>query len=87
MEHIGIDVHKNFCRVCLLSQDGELIERRIKTERASLRALFGSRLRARALVESSTESSGGRPVLQRALATRAETTSAVLRNVSGCTPQ
>ena len=56
MQHIGIDVHKNSCQVCLLSEDGELIERRIKTERSSLHAQFGDRPRARILIESSTES-------------------------------
>ena len=38
MEHIGIDVHKNSCQVCILTEDGELIERRIKTDRSSLHA-------------------------------------------------
>ena len=56
MEHIGIDVHKNSCQVCILSEDGELVERRIKTDRANLYALFSDRPRARILVESSTES-------------------------------
>ena len=56
MQHIGIDVHKNSCQVCALTEDGGLIERRIKTERSSLHALFSDRPRARILVESSTES-------------------------------
>ena len=56
MEHIGIDVHKNSCQVCVLTEDGELVERRIKTDRASLHALIGIRPRARILIESSTES-------------------------------
>jgi transposase len=56
MEHIGIGVHKNSCQVCVLTEDGGLIERRIKTERASLHVLFGDRPRARILIESSTES-------------------------------
>jgi transposase len=56
MEHIGIDVRKNSCQVCALTEDGELVERRIKTERSSLQAMFGGRPRARILVESSTES-------------------------------
>lgn len=56
MEHIGIDVHKNSCQVCVLTEDGALVERRIKTERASLSALFGDRPPARILIESSTES-------------------------------
>jgi transposase len=56
MEHIGIDVHKNSCQVCVLTEDGQLVERRIKTERSNLHALFGDRSRARILIESSTES-------------------------------
>ena len=56
MEYIGIDVHKNSCQVCILTEDGELIERRIKTERSSLHALFNDRPWARILIESSTES-------------------------------
>jgi hypothetical protein len=43
MEHIGIDVHKNSCQVCILSEDGGLLERRIKTDRSSLHALFKDR--------------------------------------------
>jgi transposase len=56
MEHIGIDVHKNSCQVCTLSEDGELCERRIKTDRSTLHALFQDRQPARILIESSTES-------------------------------
>lgn len=56
LEHIGIDVHKNSCQVCVLTEDGGLVERRIKTERAGLHAMFGVRPRARILIESSTES-------------------------------
>jgi transposase len=56
MEHIGIDAHKNSCQVCVLTEDGGLVERRIKTERSSLYAMFGDRPRARILIESSTES-------------------------------
>jgi transposase len=56
MEYIGIDVHKNSCQVCVLTEDGGLVERRIKTERSSLYAMFGDRPRARILIESSTES-------------------------------
>ena len=58
MEHIGIDLHKDSCQVCILAEGGELAERRIKTERASLFTMFGGRPPARILVESSTESEG-----------------------------
>lgn len=56
IEHIGIEVHKRSCQVYVLTEGGELVERRIKTERAGLHALFGGRPRACILVESSTES-------------------------------
>jgi transposase len=56
MRHIGIDAHKNSRRVCILTEDGELIERRIKTDGSSLDTLFRDGERARILIESSTES-------------------------------
>jgi transposase len=31
MDYIGIDLHKNSSQVCILTEDGELIERRIKS--------------------------------------------------------
>lgn len=30
MEYIGIDLHKTSSQVCILAEDGQLIERRIK---------------------------------------------------------
>jgi hypothetical protein len=33
MEHIGIDVHKVESQICILTESGEIIERRIRTER------------------------------------------------------
>ena len=56
MEHIGIDVHKNQSQICALTSDGELIEKRINTERGRFATVFGSRPRARILIEASTES-------------------------------
>lgn len=56
MEHIGIDVHKRECQVCILTESGELIERRIRTERGRLAELLGKRERAKILLEASTES-------------------------------
>lgn len=56
MDYIGIDLHKNSSHVCILTDDGELIEHRIKTDRESFDKLFADRLPARILVESSTES-------------------------------
>lgn len=56
MDHVGIDVHKKDSQICILSQDGELIERRVRTEPARLAEELGSRPRARILIESATES-------------------------------
>ena len=56
MDYIGIDLRKTSSQVCLLTEDGELIERRIKTDKESFDKLFSDRPRARILVEASTES-------------------------------
>ena len=56
MDHIGIDVHKRECQVCILTERGELIERRIRTERGRLAEVLGQRERAKILLEASTES-------------------------------
>jgi len=56
MDFIGIDLGKVSSQVCTLTEDGELIERRIKTDRNHLAELLGSRPRARVLIEASTES-------------------------------
>ena len=56
MDCIGIDLHKTSSQICILTEDGELIERRIKTDRESFDKLFSDRPRARILVEASTES-------------------------------
>ena len=56
MDFIGIDLHKTSSQICLLSGDGELTERRIKSTRASFDEVFAGRPVARILVEASTES-------------------------------
>ena len=56
MDFIGIDLHKISSQVCILTEDGELIERRIKSDRESFDKLLGERPPARSLVEASTES-------------------------------
>jgi hypothetical protein len=43
MDFIGIDLHKNSSQVCILTEDGELLERRIKSDRESLDKLFADR--------------------------------------------
>jgi len=56
MEHVGVDLAKNRSQVCILTEDGELIERRIATTREQFSKLLGERSRARILLESSAES-------------------------------
>ena len=56
MDHIGIDVHKMHSQICILSEDGELIERRVRTEPGRFAEELGPRSPARILIESATES-------------------------------
>lgn len=56
MDHIGMDVHQKDSQLCVLSEDGELLEQRIRTEAGRFREVLGSRPPARILIESSTES-------------------------------
>jgi transposase len=56
MEHIGLDLGKTSSQICILTEEGELIEKRIKTERESFAKVIGGRGSARILVEASTES-------------------------------
>jgi len=56
MEHIGMDVHKKESQLCILAEEGELIERRIHTEPERFAAVLGDRPRARILIEASTDS-------------------------------
>jgi hypothetical protein len=56
MESIGIDVHKRESQICILTQTGEVLERRIATRRDRFAELLAERARARILIEASTES-------------------------------
>ena len=56
MEHIGIDVHKRESQICVLTEEGEISERRIQSTRAKFTAVFQARARARVLLEATTES-------------------------------
>jgi transposase len=56
MDFIGFDLGKLSSQVCVLTADGELIERRIKTDREHIYELLAKRAPARVLIESSTES-------------------------------
>jgi transposase len=56
LDTIGLDLHKRETQGCILTADGELVERRIATTRERFTAVLGSRRPARILVEASTES-------------------------------
>jgi len=56
MDHIGIDVHKMHSQICILTEDGELIERRVRTAAEQFAEVLGARSRARIVIESATES-------------------------------
>ena len=56
MEHIGIDLHTRESQICILTSEGEIIERRIQSTRQRFTALFKGRARARVLLEATTES-------------------------------
>jgi transposase len=56
MDFIGFDLGKVSSQVCIITEDGELIERRIKTDREHIYELLGNRLPARVVIESATES-------------------------------
>lgn len=58
MDHIDIDVHKKGNQICILSEDGELIERRVRTESGRFAEVLGQQPRARLLIESATDSEG-----------------------------
>src|SRR5688500_20326195 len=59
LDTIGLELHKRETQVCILTADGELVERRIATTRERFTVVLGSRPPARILVEASTESEGG----------------------------
>ena len=56
MDYIGIDLHRIFSQVRILTEDGKLIERLIKADRESFDKLFADRPPAGILVEDSTGS-------------------------------
>lgn len=56
MDTIGLDLHKRESQLCVLTEEGEVIERRIVTSRERFTAMLGERPRARILLEASTES-------------------------------
>lgn len=56
MTHGAIDLGKRMSQVCILKEDGEIVERRIRTERDRFAAVFQSYVGIRILLEAGTES-------------------------------
>ncbi len=52
----GHDVHKVESQICVLTESGEIIERRIRTQRERFAAVLGARPPAKLLIEATTES-------------------------------
>jgi hypothetical protein len=47
MEYVGIDLHKKEGQICLLTETGEVIERRLRTEPQRFAEMLGGWPRAR----------------------------------------
>src|SRR5438034_9204377 len=56
MTNSGIDLGRRMSQICILKQDGEFIERRVRTERDRFAAAFKAHPGARILIEAGTES-------------------------------
>ncbi|MGH7615150.1 MAG: IS110 family transposase [Gemmatimonadales bacterium] len=56
MDTIGLDLHKRESQLCVLTEAGEILERRMVTSRERFTAVLGGRAPARILLEASTES-------------------------------
>ena len=54
MEYIGLDLHKQSSQFCILTEDKELLELRIRTEHGRFVQLLGKRPKAKVLIEAST---------------------------------
>ena len=64
MEYIGIDVHRNTSQICILTEDGEYLERGCSTSRESFAKHLGGRAAGRIVVEASTDSEWVAQVLE-----------------------
>jgi transposase len=56
VEHVGIDVHKNQSQICIITSEGEMIEKRVSTERGRFETALSSHRGTRIVIEASTES-------------------------------
>lgn len=56
MNLIGFALHKRESQLCILADDGGIVERRISTTKGRFTAVLGNRFLAPLLLEASTES-------------------------------
>ena len=72
MDHLGIDVHKMESQLCIVGEEGQLSEPRIRTTPVRFAAVLGDRPRARILqatqsaiwrIDTKWTCSGNSPVL------------------------
>jgi len=56
MQHCGFDLAKTSSQLCLRTEDGQLVEHRLKTTREELTRFFAERPPTRILIEAATES-------------------------------
>lgn len=56
MDHAAIDLHKKESQIRIITEAGEVIDRRVRTSREGFSAVFGGRPPLRVLLEASTES-------------------------------
>jgi transposase len=54
MEHVGMDLGKRESQIAIITEAGELVEKRMRTERERLQRFFADRPKARILLEAST---------------------------------
>jgi hypothetical protein len=54
MEQAGIDLGKRKSQIAIITGAGELVEKRVRTERERLRQFFAGRAKARIVIEAST---------------------------------
>jgi hypothetical protein len=52
MEHVGMDLGKKESQIAIITEAGELIEKRMRTERERLVAYFKDRPKAKILIEA-----------------------------------
>jgi hypothetical protein len=59
MDHIGIDVHKKDSQICILTEQGELLERRVRTEPGRFAEVLGAPGRGRGSSSSPRQKASG----------------------------